>query len=53
MTTKRLSSLAMTNILGGGNIYCKPALKIFLKLQPRKLKVSNLIFDEKIANSIS
>ena len=46
MTTKRLSSLAIINIHREAQIDQKRAVKIFLELHPRKLNVSNLIFDE-------
>ena len=47
MTTKRLSSLTIINIPRGVQIDYKRAVKMFLKLHPQKLNVSNLIFDEK------
>ena len=46
ITTKRLSSLAIINIYRGNQSDYKRAVKIFLELHPRKLKVLNLIFDE-------
>ena len=45
MTTPRLSSLALINIHRGVAVDYKRAVKIFLELHPRKLKVPNLIFD--------
>ena len=46
MTKKRLSSLTIINIQRGVQIDCKRPVKIFLELHPRKLNVSNLIFNE-------
>ena len=46
MTTKRLSSLAIINIQRGVQIDYKSVVKIFLELHPRKLNVSNLLFNE-------
>ena len=46
MTTKRLSSLAIINIHREVQIDYERVVKIFLELNPRKLDVSNLIFDE-------
>ena len=46
MTTKMLSSFAVIEIYHGVNIDYKRAVKIFLELNPRKLKISSLIFDE-------
>ena len=44
MAVKRLSSLAIININRGVKIDYKRAVKIFLELHLRKLKVSNLLF---------
>ena len=46
VTTKRISSLSVINIYLGVQIDYKRTVKIFLGMHPRKLKVSNLIFDE-------
>ena len=46
MTKKRLSSLAIINILREVQTDYKRAVKIFLEMHPRKLNFSNLIFDE-------
>ena len=46
MTTKQLSSLAVSNIHRGVQLDFKRAEKIFLQLHPQTLNVSNLTLDE-------
>lgn len=45
-TTKQLYLLALVNIYRRVKIDFKHAIKIFLKLHPQKLEVSNLVCDE-------
>ena len=46
MTTKKLSSVAISNIHRGVQFDFKRAEKIFLQLHPQTLSVSNLTLDE-------